>query len=43
MKKKSKAVNIALSSSAFISVYPAASAVQKKDREAQISRIKSPF
>jgi hypothetical protein len=30
MKKKSKSVNIALSSSAFISVYPPASAVKKK-------------
>jgi hypothetical protein len=31
MKKRSKSVNIALSSSAFISVYPPASAVQKKN------------
>jgi hypothetical protein len=30
MKKKSKSVNIALYSSAFISVYPPASAVKKK-------------
>jgi hypothetical protein len=36
MKKKSKSVNIALSSSAFISVYPPASAVKKRPGSADI-------